>query len=240
MTEQSSPRRDIAAIAFAVTFPTFMTWVYFIGLAESSAGLQQAASGIGKVIQFGFPVFWFVVVQKQKPSRPRFQLFGLLLGGVFGLAVIAAMFTAYDRWLMPSGVFDSAGEVVRQKVAEFGINSASKYAALSAFYVVLHSLLEEYYWRWFVFGQLRRVTTLGPAIAISSLGFMSHHVIVLSHYFGWGSFLSLFFSTGVAVGGVVWAWLYAGSRSLYCTWLSHALVDAGIFLVGYEILKSAW
>lgn len=69
---------------------------------------------------------------------------------------------------------------------------------------------------------------------------MAHHVIVLSVFFGWGSFLSLFFSLGVAVGGVAWAWLYHHSRSLFGPWLSHALVDAGIFLVGFEIVKSAW
>ena len=36
------------------------------------------------------------------------------------------------------------------------------------------------------------------------------------------------------------AWLYHRSRSLFGPWLSHALVDAGIVLVGFEIVKSAW
>ena len=120
------------------------------------------------------------------------------------------------------------------------INSAAKYALMGVFYAAVHSLMEEYYWRWFVFAQLRRMTTLGPAIVISSLGFMAHHVLVLSVYFGWGTFLSLFFSLSVAVGGVAWSWLFHRSRSLFGPWLSHALVDAGIFLVGFEIVKSAW
>ena len=235
-----STRTEIAALIFALTFPTLLTWVYFIWLAQSSAGLQQAAYSIGKVIQFGFPVFWFVCVQRQRLSRPQFRRDGLLLGGLFGLAVVAAMFGAYHLWLKPSGTFAAAADAVREKVAGMGLNSATKYAAVGIFYAALHSLLEEYYWRWFVFGQLRRVTSLVPAIAISSLGFMAHHVIVLSHYFGWGSFLSLFFSLGVAVGGVAWAWLYHHSRSLLGPWLSHAIVDAGIFLVGFEIVKSAW
>jgi membrane protease YdiL (CAAX protease family) len=100
--------------------------------------------------------------------------------------------------------------------------------------------LEEYYWRWFVFARLRKLTTLPNAIVISSLGFMAHHVIVLSHYFGGLSFLSCFFSLGVAIGGVVWSWLYARTHSLWGSWLSHALVDAGIFLVGFDLVKSAW
>lgn len=233
-------RRDVAAIVFALMFPSLLTWAYFIGLAESAAGWQLAAKSIGIVIQIGFPLFWFVCVQKQRLSRPRFQGDSLLMGGLLGLAIVAAMFAAYHLWLKPSGAFDAAAAEIREKVMGFGIDSTAKFAALGVFYAVLHSLLEEYYWRWFVFAQLRRVMNVGPAIAISAVGFMAHHVIVLSVFFGWGSFLSLFLSLGVAVGGVLWAWLYHSSRSLYGPWLSHALVDAGIFLVGYEIVKSAW
>ena len=235
-----SPRTEIAALAFALSFPTLLTWVYFILLAESAAGLQLAAKSIGMVIQIGFPLFWFICVQKQRLSWSRPKRDGLLIGGLLGLAIVAAMFGAYHLWLKPSGAFDSAAPSIREKIKGMGIDSTAKFAALSVFYAVLHSLLEEYYWRWFVFAQLRRVTALRPAITISALGFMAHHVIVLSVYFGWGSFLSLFFSLGVAVGGVAWAWLYHRSRSLFGPWLSHALVDAGIFLVGFELVKSAW
>lgn len=240
MNELPPPRRDRAAIIFALMFPSFVTWVYFILLAESVAGMQLAAKSIGMVIQIGFPLFWFAGVQKQRLSWPKFKRDGLLRGGLFGLAVVAAMFGAYHFWLKPSGAFDSAAPSIIEKVKGLGINSTAKFAALSVFYAVLHSLLEEYYWRWFVFAQLRRVTALGPAIAISALGFMAHHVIVLSIFFGWGSFLSLFFSLGVAVGGFAWAWLYHQSRSLFGSWFSHALVDAGIFLVGFQIVNSAW
>ena len=38
------------------------------------------------------------------------------------------------------------------------------------------------------------------------------------------------------VGGAVWAWVYHRTRSLAATWLSHALVDAAILMVGYDLL----
>ena len=40
-----------------------------------------------------------------------------------------------------------------------------------------------------------------------------------------------------AVGGAVWAWIYERTKTLYAPWLSHLVVDAGIFLLGDEILK---
>lgn len=233
-------RRDVSAVAFALLFPSLLTWAYFIALAGSAAGWQLAVKSIGIAIQIGLPLCWSVCVQRQQLSRPRLQRDGLLIGGMIGVAIVAAMFGAYHFWLKPSGAFAAAAEEIQEKVIGLGIDSAAKFAALGAFYALLHSLLEEYYWRWFVFAQLSRVMRLGPAIAISAVGFMAHHVIVLSVFFGWGSFLSLFLSFGVAVGGVIWAWLFHHCRSLFAPWLSHALVDAGIFLIGFEIVKSSW
>ena len=42
------------------------------------------------------------------------------------------------------------------------------YLLLAVFYSAIHSLLEEYYWRWFVFGRLSQLCKLPTAIAISS------------------------------------------------------------------------
>lgn len=238
--EKSTSRRDIAAIVFALIFPSLMTWVYFFWLANSTAAPQLVAKLILVVVQIGFPLLWVIAVQKRHLTRTRFQRDGLLIGGLFGVAVMSSMFIAYYFWLSRNADFLAGADQIRAKVAGLNIDSAAKFAVMGVFYVALHSLMEEYYWRWFVFAQLRRVTTLGPAIAISSLGFMAHHVIVLSLFFGWGSFLSLFFSVGVAVGGVAWSWLYNRTNSLFGPWLSHALIDAGIFTVGFEIVRSAW
>lgn len=112
-----------------------------------------------------------------------------------------------------------------------------KFIALGAFYAVFHSLLEEYYWRWFVFQRLQRLWALTPAIGLSSIAFMAHHVILMAVFFGWSSPWTYFFSLSVAVGGAVWAWLYARSGSIYAPWLSHLLVDAAIFSIGYDLAK---
>src|SRR5690606_17666993 len=101
---------------------------------------------------------------------------------------------------------------------------------------LVHSLAEEYYWRWFVFAQLRRIIPLAPAIGLSSLAFMAHHVIVVGSYLRDNPLAMIFFSLSVAVGGAVWAGLYQRSGSLVGPWLSHLLVDAGIMIVGYDLI----
>ena len=110
------------------------------------------------------------------------------------------------------------------------------YILFGLFVSLIHSFMEEYYWRWFVFGQLRRLAPAGVAIFVSGIGFMLHHVVILSTYFGWWSLPSVGFSLAVAVGGFVWAWLYHRTGSLYGPWLSHLLVDMAIFVIGYDLV----
>ena len=237
-----SPSSSIAsewgAILFALIFPTVLTWVYFIALADSEPWMQKGAYGIGKVIQFAFPLVFVLFARRERLAFRGIETSGLVLAIGFGLLVSGSMLVLYYFWLKPAGFF--AGEVteeVRGKLKSFGVDSLAAYAVLAIFYSLVHSLLEEYYWRWFVFGRLRNLTPLTAAFAISSMGFAAHHVLVLAKYFGWGSPATWFFSAGVAVGGVVWAIVYQRSKSLLGPWLSHLLVDAAIFAIGWDLIS---
>src|SRR5271156_4434463 len=94
----------------------------------------------------------------------------------------------------------------------------------------VHALLEEYYWRWFLFGGLRRFMPVSWAVVLSSLAFAAHHVILLASFFGGISWATILFSLCVGVGGAAWAWIYHRSGSLLGPWLSHVLIDTGIFV----------
>lgn len=146
------------------------------------------------------------------------------------------MCALYFAYLKPSGLLTESIAAVRTKIQSFGASSPLTYLLLSLFYSAIHSLLEEYYWRWFVFGQLSRFCRLPTAIAVSSLGFAAHHVLVLQLYFGWLSPFTWLFTLAIVIGGVFWAWLYRASNSLAATWISHALIDAAIFAIGYTML----
>jgi membrane protease YdiL (CAAX protease family) len=232
-----STRSNVLAISFALAFPTIVTLAYFVLLAGQSAGLQQAAYGVGKVIQFGFPLFWAVVFLREKTRWSPPDGRGVPMGLGFGLAVAATMLGLYYLWLRPAGLLEGADEAIRQKVVDLGLNTRWRYGAVAVFYAAFHSLLEEYYWRWFVFRQLRKQCTLATALVISSLGFMAHHVILMATFFGWTSPMTYAFSFAVAVGGAMWAWIYERSGTLYAPWLSHLLVDAAIFLLGYDMVR---
>jgi membrane protease YdiL (CAAX protease family) len=179
------------------------------------------------------------VVLREPAWKNRLAGRGWGVGGAFSLAVVAAGIALYALVLRGTPLFQNASALILEKLTAFGIDRPWKYAAVAIFYSLLHSLFEEYYWRWFVFGQLRHVVSFWPAALISAAVFASHHVIVLAIYFGAASPITWLLSAAVAVGGLFWAWLYERSRSLVGPWLSHLLIDAGIFAVGYDVVLSS-
>jgi membrane protease YdiL (CAAX protease family) len=227
------PAVQWAAILFALSFPTAFTYVYFFAAAGEPSHAQQIAYGAGKAIQFLFPVVWVAAVQRR---RVRFQTpttNGLALGVATGGLVALIMIAVYFAWLGPTGALPDVAPKVKAKLLEFQIDTPAKLIAMGLFYALLHSLLEEYYWRWFVFGELRRLVPLPAAIAVSSIAFTGHHVIPLWEYLHWWAVLA---SAAVAVGGAMWAWLYQRSGSIYAPWLSHLLIDAAIFTIAFDMV----
>lgn len=232
--------RDLSVLTFAMLFPLAMAWLYFVALAQGQTQTNPAvlvAFGAGKLVQALLPVIyvWWYERERLTPSQPKLQ--GLALGGGFGVLVAGTMVALYAFWLKHSPLLADTPARVLSKMQESGMATPTAFLGMAAFYCILHSLFEEYYWRWFVFGTLRRHVSVAAANAVSSLGFMLHHVVILGVFFP-GRFwtLALPFSLCVAVGGSVWAWIYQRTGSLYAAWLSHALIDAAIMAIGYDMM----
>jgi membrane protease YdiL (CAAX protease family) len=245
-------RPGLGVLAFALLFPTAMAYLYFVAaprpepappvagapVAEPAVNhTAQALYSAGKLVQFGLPVAYFLRAdpRRLRPGKPSFA--GLGLGLAFGLLTVAGMLGLYFALLYRSGLVAAAAVKVRDKVEEFGIRSPAAYVALAVFLSGGHSFLEEYYWRWFVHAGLRRHLPGGWAVLVSSLGFMGHHVVILAAYLPgrfWSAAVPL--SLCIAAGGAVWAWLYDRTRSVYAPWVSHLLVDAGIMVMGYDLM----
>jgi membrane protease YdiL (CAAX protease family) len=235
-------KRDWAALALAMSFPSILTWIYFVELGARSEEPGLAARvvfAVGKTVQFSIPLLYCLRYRRDMlgPSAPTRR--GLLLGILFGLGVDAGMLALYHFWLWDTQLIEVGRRAILRQVQKLGLGTPANFLAFTAFVALLHSLLEEYYFRWFIFGLLRRHTRLWVAVAVSSVAFMAHHVILLAVYFPGGAEFVLavvLFSLCVAVGGAFWAWLYDRSGSLYAPWVSHLLIDAGIMVVGYELV----
>ena len=234
---QRPNRASCLALCFAISYPTLLTLVYFIFLQDQSSTLQIGTFGIGKLLQFVFPLAYVMLIMGTRPRRTKRPTAGLGTALLFGAVIMSLTLLLYHLWLSPAGLFDGPDEQIRSKISDWGLSTGWQYLLLSLFYALMHSFLEEYYWRWFVFRELRQRSSLGWSISISSLGFMAHHVVMLVFYFQESITIALLFCAAVAIGGAVWAWLYDRHKSLLGPWLSHAMVDAAIFIIGYSLVR---
>jgi membrane protease YdiL (CAAX protease family) len=224
------------ALVVAMVLPTLVTYLYFVWAAAYPTSIQHLTCWLGKTIQFSLPIVWVRLILGH-PSKPEYgSSRSMLLGIAFGLIVAISMLMVYFRILQPQGLLVGAAQGVQRKLAELGCDTPSRFLLLALFYSLVHSFLEEYYWRWFVFGRLGAWVPRTSAIGISSVAFAAHHVVVLARYCGLWSMQTATFTLCVAAGGAFWAWLYSREGSLVPCWFSHLLVDAAIFLIGANLM----
>ena len=242
-------------LLIAMVLPTIVTWIYFVSLKQSAASVQQTAYSVGKTIQFALPVIWIWLCcgeslttllpwrrgnlksERDVSPSPNPKPFPALAYGLgFGFFVAISVFIGFYFIVTPLGLADQLVGQVNDKVSGMGLDSPLKFLFLGVFYAIVHSYMEEYYWRWFVFRRLLSYTNFTVALIVSSLGFMAHHVILMATFLGWDSPLAYLISFTVAIGGMVWAWLYYHSEKLVSSWISHMIVDAAIFALGYVLV----
>lgn len=227
-------------LLFTLFYPSLLTWAYFARGADWGGDVAKLCYGVGKALQFAFPVLIVAAFQKERWLIRRFNFRGTLSGVLFGGVVALFIFFVGRRLLASPGSLAPLVERLRaestSRLENFGVASRGAYAVLFLFYSIVHSGLEEYYWRWFAFGRLAVRRSWLVSALVANVAFALHHVVVLGAYFGYDKLPTWIGSAGVAIGGFVWQTIYKRADSIYGAWISHALIDAGIFGLGFYIL----
>jgi len=234
--ELSLTERIPLSLWFAMTYPFMLTVIYFVFLNGRDTGIQNSVFSSLKLIQFAFPAVFVFLVCRESIELPVWKKPAMRLGAVFGILIFVTALGLYFGLLKGTAPYMHLKSKVLGKVEGFGLSNTGAYAAFAIFYSVIHSGMEEYYWRWFVYKRLAKSIPDCLAICFSSIGFMAHHVVIMVVFFGLTSPLAYLFSIGVAVGGAFWAWLYGRSGNFMAVWLSHAIVDTALFIIGYDLI----
>src|SRR5208282_1583976 len=162
-------------------------------------------------------------------SPPRHG--GFRTGAVLGLVIAAVIFTGYGIALHLDVIHPGK---IAGRAAQTGLNHLNAYIGGAIWWVTVNSLMEEYVWRWFVFRKFEVLLGGKAAVIAAALAFTAHHVIVLAAQFNWP--IVVLGSMGVFIGGAAWSWLYLRYRSVWPGYVSHAIVDAAIFIIGYWLI----
>lgn len=207
----------------ALFFQVIGATLYFLW----DSGFVQWIYYATKLLLVVWPLAWLGLVRKEFKKWRGNK--GVWLGVLLAILMAGAMFT-----VLPFIDLEPLALVAQEKAAAFSLHSKTLFVIFAVFFSALHSLLEEYYWRWFVFRGLMLRMNWVPAALLGSLAFAGHHYLVLSQFFSLP--LTLAFGTLVGVAGFIWCTAYYKTRSLLPSYLSHIAVDAVIMAVGYAIL----
>lgn len=230
-TRPSGSRLAVALLP-AVLLPLLAALFYFVLFsAHPAARLLYGATKV-------FTVLWPILAVRFVLGEPfpgplaglrrwlRALPLGFLAGLVVGAALVGLMATPVGA------VVSASAETIRAKVTQLGI--LEWYWPFALFLSLVNSLVEEFYWRWFVYGQLRRAWPGWRAHLLAAVAFSAHHVVVMSQFLplGWG------FAAGgaVALGGLLMSLLFERQRTVAGAWACHLLSDVVLMGIGYWLL----
>ncbi|MEM6551762.1 MAG: CPBP family intramembrane glutamic endopeptidase [Planctomycetota bacterium] len=228
-TSADSKPKALIALLLLVPAPTLGT-LFGLGAIEANP------EWLGQVVYFGakawllaLPLLWHLLVDRQPISwsPPRRGGWGVaVVSGLIITAIILAAYALVGRHLIDA----ETREHVRTLAAGNGLDDWRKYLFLAAYITVVNALLEEYVWRWFVYTRFRAFTPQTLAIVLAALAFGLHHYVALAVQFG--HLLAALGTLGVCIGGAWWSWMYARQRSVWPAYVSHAIVDIPVFVIG--------
>lgn len=228
-------RRYAALLALvpAVLVPFGAALYYFMLCRDAVVSRRVYAAAKIFLVAWPFVATRVILGGRAPPWRGRDGRWqaALAAGAVSGLGislfVVLVMLSPLGRLVMAS-----AGPI-RERCEHLGI--LQHYWLFAIFLSLIHSLVEEYYWRWFVYRRLRAAWPRWTAALVSSAAFASHHVIVTGQLMSWP--LGVLCGAGIMVGGVIWCLQYERRRSILAPWLSHALVDVTVMTIGWIVLQ---
>ncbi len=225
--EGTSKRRALLFLMLAAPAPSIGA-AFAFHLAPGLVG--NVVYALGKGVLYGMPLLWWWLVRAGRSTFPTPTAHGWRTGLTSGLALGGLILAAW--YLVGRGSLDPAP--LRERAAASGFDTQARYLLMAAGLVFANALLEEYAFRWFLYGRCRELVAPVGAAVLGALIFTAHHVIVLRAFFDWPVVVAG--SAAVFAAGLVWTWLYERKGSVWPGYLSHMLADVALLWIGWELL----
>lgn len=144
-------------------------------------------------------------------------IYGLILGGYFLLRNV------FDFSQIAGSLTENAGV------------TKENFLYVSLYISFANSLLEEFFFRGFLFRNLKDHSKPLAAYGISAVLFAAYHIAMMISWFGLG--LNALVLLGLAAGGLIFNWLNEKLSCIYASWLTHMFANFAINTIGFLLLK---
>ena len=160
--------------------------------------------------------------------RPKKK--GLLPAIALGVGIYVVILGGY---FLVSPFFDFS-KIAGALTTNAGVTKEN-FLYVSLYISFANSFLEEFFFRGFVFTNLKRLSCRKLAYIFSATAFSLYHVAMM---IGWFSpVLFVLVMVGLAAGGVIFNWLNEKLDTIYCSWLTHMFANFAINTIGFMLLK---
>ena len=159
----------------------------------------------------------------------RFSIKGVLLSLGLGVAVYGVILGGY---FLLRNVFDFSN-IVDSLISNAGV-SRENFLYVSLYISFANSLLEEFFFRGFLFTNLKCSANRGLAYGFSTGAFALYHVAMMT---GWFSpLLFLLVMAGLAAGGIIFNRLNEKLETICASWIVHMFANFAINTVGFILM----
>jgi membrane protease YdiL (CAAX protease family) len=199
----------------------------FSHVIQDNILFSRLAYGLSKLLFIGLPfVYWYINRATPKTPQSPMRLFSVVSGLVFALIIFGVLYTFIDE-------IKPLGEKIYQTLSNIGLTK--NFLLYSLGIIIFNSLFEELYWRYSIFGGLKKFFSLNKAMLIGSLGFAAMHFVYFVSFFD-AMWVILLLTSASFLFGMFWAWLYHKTNSVFWVWINHLLVNVPLFYIEYLII----
>lgn len=154
--------------------------------------------------------------------KPKEMVYAVSMGiGVY-VFILLCYFTIGD--------FFDFSKVTGALNENVGVNKEN-FVYVAIYISFVNSLLEEFFFRGFVFMNLKKLVGRNPAYLVSSTAFGAYHVAMMTGWFSFGLFLLLL--AALIAAGLLFDWLNEKQGNIYNSWFVHMFANFSINTVGF-------
>jgi membrane protease YdiL (CAAX protease family) len=162
-------------------------------------------------------------IKINKPRNQRLNV-GVILGAIIFIIIIAT-------FIFMNQYIDSS-QLILEFQEKYKINK-SNIIYYSFYLVFINSFLEEFFFRGFLFLNIKRLGLRKTAYAFSSLLFAVYHIANFQNWFFVAAFILAL--AALFVGGYIFNYLDDKQETFLNSWFVHICADLAIVLIGLYI-----
>lgn len=187
-------------------------------------------SSLYKII-FLFPIFYRVYTEKKSIKGAVSEHFSIK---IFKQKILYSLFIGIGLFLVYFGaflLFRHFLDFEEIKMQLGGIINLGNLVFIGLYIVIMNSLLEEFFWRGFIFDKLRSNRIF--AYIVTGVAFSFHHVIFYYNWFNVPLFIVV--TLGLILYAMFMNYIFEKFRDLFSCWIIHAFADVAQITIAFIV-----